>query len=77
MIFDYSKLNGKIKEQFKNRNDFCKLIHLSANSLSKKINNKVPFTSYEIYRIVEILGIDINEIGIYFYTIKVENIQQI
>lgn len=76
MIFDYSKLIGKIKEQFKNRQEFCKLISLSNNSLSKKLNNKVPFTSSEIYKIVEVLGIDISEIHIYFYTLKVEKVQQ-
>lgn len=76
MIFDYSKLNGKIKDQFKNRNDFAKLINLSANSLSKKLNNKVPFTSPEIYTIVELLGIDIKDIPLYFYTLKVEKVQQ-
>lgn len=76
MIFDYSKLIGKIKEQFKNRKDFCKLISLSSNSLSKKLNNKVPFTSPEIYRIVEVLGIDKKEITVYFYTLKVEKVQQ-
>ncbi len=76
MIFDYSKLKGKIKEQFNNRKDFVKLIGLSLNSLSKKLNNKVPFTSPEIYRIVEVLGIDVNEIHVYFYTLKVEKIQQ-
>lgn len=77
MIFDYNKLNGKIKERFNNRNDFAKLINLSSNSLSKKLNNKVPFTSPEIYKIVEILGIEISEIPIYFYTLKVEKVQQI
>lgn len=76
MIFDYSKLKGKIKEQFNNRKDFVKLIGLSLNSLSKKLNNKVPFTSPEIYRIVEVLGIDASEIHVYFYTLKVEKVQQ-
>lgn len=76
MIFDYSKLKGKIKEQFNNRKDFVKLIGLSLNSLSKKLNNKVPFTSPEIYRIVEVLGIDVSEIHVYFYTLKVEKVQQ-
>lgn len=75
MIFDYSKLIGKIKEQFNNREEFCKLIPLSNNSLSKKLNNKVPFTSPEIYRIMEILNIEVSDIHIYFYTPKVEKIQ--
>ena len=76
LIFDFSKLTGKIKEQYKNRDEFCEKINLSANSLSKKLNNKVPFTSPEIYRIVEVLGIDIKEIHVYFYTLKVEKVQQ-
>lgn len=75
MQFDHNKLIGKIKEKFNNRNDFCKLISLSANSLSKKLNNKVPFTSTEIYIIAEVLGIEISEISVYFYTPKVEKVQ--
>lgn len=76
MIFDYSKLIGKIKEKYPKRTEFAKLIPLSANSLSKKLNNKVSFTSVEIYRIMEILEIDGKELRIYFYTPKVEKIQQ-
>lgn len=75
MIFDYSKLIGKIKEKYSKRSDFAKLIPLSANSLSKKLNNKVQFTSEEIYRMIEILGLDINDIYCYFYTLKVEKNQ--
>ncbi len=74
--FDYSKLIGKIKENFNNRKDFAKLIPLSLNSLSKKLNNKVPFTSLEIYNMVQVLNIEPSEISIYFYTTKVEKIQQ-
>lgn len=76
MIFDYSKLIGKIKEKYPKRSDFAKLIPLSANSLSKKLNNKVQFTSEEIYSMIEILGLDINDIYCYFYTLKVEKSQQ-
>lgn len=77
MKFDHSKLIGKIKERFKNRKDFCNLINLSQNSLSKKLNNHVPFTSTEIYTIIDLLGIDAVEIHIYFFTLKVEKVQQI
>lgn len=76
MVFDYSKLIGKIKEKYNNRDDFAELIPLSSNSLSKKLNNKVPFDSIEIYKIIEILGIDASEIHMYFYTLKVEKVQQ-
>lgn len=72
MIFNYRKLISKITEKFEKRGDFAKLIPLSENSLSKKLNNKVPFTSPEIYKMVKILGIDESEIHIYFYTLKVE-----
>ena len=76
MIFDHSKLIGKIKEKYPNREDLAKQIPLSANSLSKKLNNKVPFNSPEIYRMVELLGISGNEICVYFFTPNVEKIQQ-
>ena len=76
MEFDFSKLIGKIKEKYKNRDDFAKIIGLSSNSLSKKLNNKVPFTSPEIYKIVEVLDVDVKDIAIYFFVAKVEKIQQ-
>lgn len=76
MEFDYSKLIGRIKEKFNNRNEFAKLIKLSSNSLSKKLNNKVAFTSTEIYRILNVLDIDIKEVSLYFYVPKVEKVQQ-
>lgn len=76
LVFDYNKLIGKIKEKFPNREDLAKQIPLSENSLSKKLNNKVPFKSPEIYRLVELLDINIKEIPIYFYDVKVEKIQQ-
>lgn len=76
MEFDFSKLIGKIKEKYKNRDDFAKIIGLSSNSLSKKLNNKVPFTSPEIYKIVEVLDVDVKDIAIYFFVAKVEKVQQ-
>ena len=75
MKFDYSKLIGKIKEKYPNRNDFAKLIPLSNNSLSKKLNNKVSFNSQEIFTISRILNINNDDIGSYFYDPKVEKIQ--
>lgn len=75
MIFDHSKLIGKIKELYPNRKEFVALIPLSSTAFSNKINNKTRFVTNEIYKIVEILGIDAKDIDTYFFTIKVEKVQ--
>lgn len=76
MNFDHCKLIGKIKEKYNNRNEFCQLISISNNSLTKKLKNEVSFTSKEIYKIIDVLDIDKKEISNYFFTPKVEKVQQ-
>lgn len=73
MSYDYSKLQGKIREICITNKQFAKLMELSERSLSLKINNKVPFSQSEIDRAVEILGIKQSDIFNYFFTRKVQN----
>lgn len=76
MLFDYSKLKGRIKEVFDNQGNFAEKINLSNNTLSKKLNNKVPFTQPEILAIIDLLKLNQEEIHIYFFTTEVEKVQQ-
>jgi hypothetical protein len=74
MIFDYSKLRGKIREVFKTEGKFAKAINLSSNSLSSKLNNRVEFTQQEIAKATELLSIDDNEFNTYFFTKEVKEV---
>ena len=40
-------------------------------SLSMRLNNKIEFTQEEIYKACEILGIDLEDISIYFFALIV------
>lgn len=72
MPYDYSKLDGKIVEVFKNRQNFAKSLGLSERSLSLKMNGKVPWKQPEIAKICNLLSITENEIGVYFFALKVQ-----
>ena len=57
MLFDYSKLRGRIVEKIGSQYAFAAMIKMSEKTLSLKINNKVAFTQDEICRILRKLEI--------------------
>lgn len=73
MAFDYSKLEGKIKEVFGTQGKFASAVNLSEKSLSKKLNNKSSWTQPEIMRSCELLAINNLEINLYFFNEKVQH----
>lgn len=70
MMFDYSKLRGKIREVYGTQFDFAEAMGMSAVSLSEKLNNKTQFTQKEIDEACELLQIKKEEIPIYFFMSK-------
>lgn len=73
MSFDYSALSGKIVEKFGTQYNFANAMKISERSLSLKLNNKVPWKDSEIFKALELLEIKSNEIGKYFFNVKVHN----
>lgn len=71
MLFDYSKLLGRIKECGFTQETLAKHIGIAESSMCLKLNNKANFKHIEIFRICNALKIVISEIGIYFFTTKV------
>lgn len=71
MAFDYSKLRGRIVEKYGSQSAFVEEYGISENSFSKKMNNKVRFTSDDIVKITEMLEIPKDLVGVYFFTPKV------
>ena len=71
MIFDYRKLRGKIVEVYGSQTAFVKAFGVSENTFSMKVNNKVRFSANDIIKICRMLDIPKNEIGEYFFTLKV------
>lgn len=74
-MFDYSKLNGKIKEVFDTQELFAKAINVSTTSVNKKLNNKTLFTQTEIAKAMEVLNIEQENVSDYFFNKKVEKTQ--
>lgn len=71
MEFDYSELLGKIKARRFTQETLAKHIGMAKSSMCLKLNNKAKFRHDEIFLICEALGIEISEIGVYFFTPKV------
>lgn len=67
MMFNYSKLLGKIKERGFTQTDFAQKIGMSPTTLSLKLSNKASFKQEEMKKASELLNIDTTEIGTYFF----------
>lgn len=70
-MYDYSKLNGKIKEVYRTQEAFAKKIGIGTVSLNKRLNNKLEFSQTEMLDACEALGVEKEEIPTYFFTPKV------
>lgn len=70
--YNYSKLKGKIKENFDTQVAFAKAIKRSERSVSLKLTGKVPFTQEEISTIQDVLSISDTDLGAYFFDRNVQ-----
>lgn len=71
MIYDYSKLKGRIKERCNTQDKFSEQLGISRTSLSQRLNNQLEFSQDEILRSCDVLGITRREIPVYFFVEKV------
>lgn len=73
ILFDYSKLAGRIVEKLKNRTKFYELMNWSHTTGSSKMSSRSQFTQGEIIRALRILEIPETDLNIrnYFFTIVV------
>lgn len=65
--FEYAKLRGKIVEKYGSQYKFAKALKISENSLSKKLTGKTQFRQDDIQKWCYLLGISIDEAGLYFF----------
>ena len=72
MAFDFSKLRGRIKEQFGSEKAFAEKIGMAQGRLSARLNNKIHFDGEEIALAAQLLNIPDEEIGTYFFKPKFE-----
>ena len=71
VTFDFSKLRGKIKEEFQSETNFSEKAKVSKSSLSAKLNNKAYFNPPEIVKFSGLLNIPDEEVKTYFFTLEV------
>ena len=70
--FDYAKLIGRIKEYGFTQEQIAAETGMSKSTFSFKLNNKAFFSQKEIKKICELLEIETAEIGLYFFTLRVQ-----
>lgn len=76
MSFDYSKLRGRIVEKYGTLEAFANAINLSNHTVSKYINNKIPWKQTNIEAAVRALDIQPEDIPSYFFTPSVQSFEQ-
>ena len=72
IVFDFSKLRGRIKEMFGTQTAFANEIPMNDATLSNKLNNNVEFSPKEIIKSCILLNIEFEKIPIYFFTLKIQ-----
>ena len=72
MPYDYSKLNGRVVEKCGTQEVFSKKIGISEVTISKKMNNRIPWKQPEMQKAAKILDFPENEIPAYFFVKKVK-----
>jgi hypothetical protein len=73
--FNYSKLLGRIVERYGTRGRFAAAMDLSDSVMSSRLTQDTYFSMEEIIRAVDLLGIAVDEIGLYFFTLAVREIE--
>jgi len=74
VLYDYSKLRGRIKEYFDTIDNFAEKMNLSPTAVINKLCNRSPFKQPEITLACILLEIPDEEMHIYFFTLKVDKI---
>lgn len=69
MMYNYSKLLGRMKECGFTQEKLAKAIGKNEATLSAKLNNKSQFKGEEMDAICKVLDIPNEEIGAYFFTV--------
>lgn len=72
MPYDYSKLNGRVVEKCGTQAVFSKKMGISEVTISKKMNNRIPWKQPEMQKAAKILDFPENEIPAYFFVKRVK-----
>lgn len=70
VIFDYSKLRGRIVEKFGTMAAFAEAVDISEVALSRKLNNKTAISRADISKWSDVLDVSLDEIGAFYFAQK-------
>lgn len=73
MDFVYNKLRGRIIEICGSQSEFSKKVGQSEQNITAKLSGRSSFTQDNIITWSQVLDIDQNDIGSYFFTRKHSN----
>lgn len=76
MSFNYNKLRGRIIEKYGTLREFSKCLNITYESLSMKLNGKIALSQVDIVTWSEMLEIEPEEYGAYFFNVKVQMSEQ-
>ena len=76
MVYDYSKLEGKIIEKFGTRESFARESGMTPKSIYDKLNNKTIWKQPEISNAMDLLFISGKDIDVYFFKMKDQEIEE-
>ena len=71
IVYDYSKLLGRIKEKGYTQGEFAEAIGKTHSTFSLRLSGNGNFTQTEMELACEVLDLSKSEIGTYFFTVKV------
>lgn len=73
IIFDYSKLRGRIVEKYGQIKNFAAAMELPTSTVSQYLNNHYSWKQYDVMLAAEKLDIATEDIPKYFYTPLVQS----
>ena len=76
MIYNYSKLRGRIVEKFGTLGEFSKAMEWSERTNGLKLNGRVEWKQNEIITAIRLLDVTPEDIDIYFFDVEVQDIEQ-
>jgi len=72
IVFDFSKLKGRIIEKFGTLSKFAEVAHINRSALSSRLKNKTKWPPDDVIRVCDedLLDIPPEQIHLYFFVLK-------
>ncbi len=74
--YDYSKLQGKIREIFKTQDRFAEKLGMARTVLYSRLNGSTEWKQSEMEKTMLLFGEPLTSIGSYFFVCKVRETEQ-